>query len=109
MKRARENGHSRRATEDRTPRGAGRRGRRRHSSALSSRELKVLELVCAGLTSREIARTLNLSINTVFVHRANIMNTLGVHKASSLVFYALQRKLVSPERVNPGHAARSLD
>jgi len=56
--------------------------------------MEILRLVCAGRTSREIARDLRLSVNTVFVHRANIMNALGVHKASSLVVYALRQGLV---------------
>jgi hypothetical protein len=38
--------------------------------------------------------TLNLSVNTVSVHRANIMNTLGLHKTAELVVYALQHGLV---------------
>ena len=41
-----------------------------------------------------IAIKLDLSVNTVSVHRANIMNTLGVHKAAELVVYAMQHGLV---------------
>ena len=44
----------------------------------------------------EIAAKLELSVNTVAVHRANIMNTLGVHKTAELVVYALQHGLVNP-------------
>ena len=36
------------------------------------------------------------SVNTIAVHRANIMNTLGVHKTAELVVYALQHGLVNP-------------
>jgi DNA-binding NarL/FixJ family response regulator len=54
----------------------------------------VLQHICDGLSNREIAARLHLSINTVAVHRANIMNTLGVHKTAELVVYALQRGLV---------------
>ena len=39
---------------------------------------------------------LELSVNTVAVHRANIMNALGVHKTAELVVYALQNGLVNP-------------
>lgn len=63
---------------------------------LTPRELEVLQLICNGLSNREIAATLDLSVNTVAVHRANIMNTLGVHKAAELVVYALQNGLVNP-------------
>lgn len=61
---------------------------------LSPRELEVLQLICDGLSNREIAATLDLSVNTISVHRTNIMTALGVHKAAELVVYALQRGLV---------------
>ena len=64
--------------------------------ALTPRELEVLQLICDGLSNRVIAERLGLSINTVAVHRANIMNTLGVHKTAELVVYALQHGLVNP-------------
>ena len=63
---------------------------------LTPRELEVLQLICNGLSNREIAAKLELSVNTVAVHRANIMNALGVHKTAELVVYALQNGLVSP-------------
>jgi DNA-binding NarL/FixJ family response regulator len=61
---------------------------------LTARELEVLQLICGGLSNREIAATLDLSINTVSVHRTNIMTALGVHKAAELVVYAMQHGLV---------------
>jgi DNA-binding NarL/FixJ family response regulator len=63
---------------------------------LTPRELEVLQLICDGLSNKEIAAKLDLSANTVAVHRANIMNTLGVHKTAELVVYALQNGLVNP-------------
>jgi DNA-binding NarL/FixJ family response regulator len=63
---------------------------------LTPRELEVLQLICNGLSNREIAAKLEVSVNTVAVHRANIMNALGVHKTAELVVYALQNGLVSP-------------
>jgi DNA-binding NarL/FixJ family response regulator len=69
----------------------GERGRR-----LTPRELEVLQLICDGLSNKEIAVKLEVSANTVAVHRANIMNALGVHKTAELVVYALQNGLVSP-------------
>jgi DNA-binding NarL/FixJ family response regulator len=65
-------------------------------TTLTPRELEVLQLICDGLSNREIAARLNLSANTVAVHRANIMNALGVHKTAELVVYALQNGLVRP-------------
>jgi DNA-binding NarL/FixJ family response regulator len=63
---------------------------------LTPRELEVLQLICDGLSNRAIAARLDLSINTVAVHRANIMSALGVHKTAELVVYAIQHGLVSP-------------
>ena len=63
---------------------------------LTPRELEVLQLICDGLSNKEIALKLELSANTVAVHRANIMNTLGVHKTAELVLFALQNGLVNP-------------
>lgn len=64
--------------------------------ALTPREREVLQHICDGKSNREIAATLELSVNTVAVHRANIMNALGVHNAAELVAYALQNGLVNP-------------
>jgi DNA-binding NarL/FixJ family response regulator len=64
------------------------------TGALTARELEVLQLVCAGRSNREIAATLSLSVNTVAVHRANIMSALGVHKTAELVLYAIHHGLV---------------
>jgi DNA-binding NarL/FixJ family response regulator len=69
------------------------KGERNHG--LTARELEVLQLICGGMSNRGIAASLNLSINTVSVHRTNIMNTLSVHKAAELVVYALQHGLVN--------------
>jgi len=63
---------------------------------LTPRELEVLQLICDGLSNRQIATKLQVSANTIGVHRANIMNALGVHKTAELVVYALQNGLVNP-------------
>ena len=66
-------------------------------SKLSQRELQVLRLIALGNTAREIAALLGVSANTVAVHRANIMSTLGVHKTAELVLIAVRKGLVQPE------------
>jgi DNA-binding NarL/FixJ family response regulator len=63
---------------------------------LTPREMEVLQLICKGLSNKEVAAKLNVSANTVAVHRASIMNTCGVHKTAELVMYALQHGLISP-------------
>jgi DNA-binding NarL/FixJ family response regulator len=69
------------------------KGERDH--ALTAREIEVLQLICEGYSNREIAAKLDLSANTVAVHRANIMNALGVHKTAELVVYAIYHGLVT--------------
>jgi len=66
---------------------------KRHA-ALTPRELEVLQMIVDGKSNREIASALDLSANTVAVHRANMMDTLGIHKAAELVVYAIRNGLV---------------
>lgn len=72
---------------------AGLKGERGHG--LTPRELEVLKLICDGYSNPEIAKKLELSANTVAVHRANIMSALGVHKTAELVVYAIHHGLVT--------------
>jgi len=65
------------------------------SGALSPREVEVLQMICDGQSNRQIAAELGLSVNTIAVHRANIMNALGIHKTAELVVYAIQHGLVT--------------
>ncbi len=62
---------------------------------LTTRELEVLHLIVHGKSNKEIAIVLSLSANTVAVHRANIMQTLGIHNTAELVVYAIRQGLVS--------------
>jgi DNA-binding NarL/FixJ family response regulator len=63
--------------------------------ALTTRELEVLQLIVHGKSNKEIAVVLGLSVNTVSVHRANIMQTLDIHNTAELVVYAIRRGLVN--------------
>ena len=65
------------------------------NNALTPRELEVLQMIVDGKSNKEIASALDLSANTVAVHRANIMNTLGIHKTAELVVYAIRAGLVN--------------
>jgi len=63
-------------------------------STLSAREIQVLRLIALGKSNKEIASILGLSVNTVSVHRTNLMNALGVHKTAELVLLAVKKGLV---------------
>jgi DNA-binding NarL/FixJ family response regulator len=62
---------------------------------LTTRELEILQLIAEGKSNKEIAAQLDLSVNTVGVHRSNIMQELGVHKTAELVTYAIRNRLVT--------------
>jgi DNA-binding NarL/FixJ family response regulator len=66
---------------------------KRHAG-LTPRELEVLQMIVDGKSNKEIASSLDLSANTVAVHRANMMDALGIHKAAELVVYAIRNGLV---------------
>jgi DNA-binding NarL/FixJ family response regulator len=64
-------------------------------TGLTPRELEILQHIVAGKSNKEIATELGLSANTVSVHRANIMDALGIHKTAELVVYAIRNGLVN--------------
>ena len=64
-------------------------------TGLTPRELEILQHIVAGKSNKEIATELGLSVNTVSVHRANIMDALGLHKTAELVVYAIKNGLVN--------------
>jgi len=65
------------------------------NGGLTPRELEILQLIVDGKSNKEIADQLGLSVNTVAVHRANIMDALGIHKTAELVVYAIRNGLVN--------------
>jgi DNA-binding NarL/FixJ family response regulator len=65
------------------------------NAALTQRELQILQMIVDGKSNKEIAAALELSANTVAVHRANMMDTLGIHKTAELVVYAIRNGLVN--------------
>jgi len=64
-------------------------------SKLTARELEILQLIADGQSNKAIADQLKLSVNTVAVHRANIMDALGIHKTAELIVYAIRNGLVN--------------
>ncbi len=57
---------------------------------LTPKEKEVLQLIAEGYSSKEIAKEFGLSLNTIHVHRNNIMRKLDIHKQAELVRYALK-------------------
>lgn len=63
--------------------------------ALSQREKEIVICVVKGMTNKEIAEKLFLSIHTVITHRRNINKKLQIHSAAGLTIYAIVNKLVT--------------
>jgi two-component system, NarL family, response regulator NreC len=61
---------------------------------LSAREREVFKLLADGLTVKEIASRLGLSVKTVDVHKYNLMRKLDIHDRAGLIKYAIQKKLI---------------
>jgi DNA-binding NarL/FixJ family response regulator len=64
---------------------------------LTAREKQVLQLIAQGKSNKEIAALLELSVNTVSVHRANLMEKMNIHRTAELVLFAIRKGLVAPQ------------
>ena len=64
---------------------------------LTAREKQVLQLIAQGKSNKEIASLLDLSVNTVSVHRANLMEKMNIHRTAELVLFAIRKGLVAPQ------------
>jgi DNA-binding NarL/FixJ family response regulator len=62
---------------------------------LTPRQVEVLTLISAGSSTKDIARTLNISVKTVETHRAQLMERLNIHDVAGLVRYAIKKGLVN--------------
>lgn len=70
-----------------------------NNKELSSRETDVLQLIVKGITNKEIADKLNISLNTVLSHRKNITAKLGIKTVSGLTFYAIMNGIISGDDI----------
>ena len=66
-----------------------------NQDVLSQREKEIVICVVKGMTNKEIAEKLFLSIHTVITHRRNISKKLQIHSAAGLTIYAIVNKLVA--------------
>jgi DNA-binding NarL/FixJ family response regulator len=65
------------------------------ASALTAREQQVMEMLARGLTNREIAEHLQISIKTVDTHRGHVLKKLGLRNNSELTRFAVKHGYVS--------------
>ena len=64
-------------------------------SPLTPRQREILQLLAEGLSAKEIASRLNVSVKTVDSHRAQLMERLGINDVAGLVRYAIKTGLTS--------------
>lgn len=62
---------------------------------LTRKEREVLQLIAEGYSNREVAESMNLSANTIHVHRNNIMRKLDIHRQADLIRYAIKEGITS--------------
>jgi DNA-binding NarL/FixJ family response regulator len=65
------------------------------ASALTARELQVMEMLSRGMTNREIAEHLDISIKTVDTHRGHVLKKLGLRNNSELTRFAVKHGYVT--------------
>lgn len=75
-------------------RGEGQEPARAHG--LTDREREVLAWLARGLSSRQVARELAISVRTVETHRANLMHKLGVKSVAVLIQVAIREGFLDP-------------
>ncbi len=68
---------------------------------LSEREKEILVLLVRGLSHKEIAEQLNISVHTVTSHRKNIIEKTGIKSLSGLTIYAITKKILPLDSISP--------
>ena len=69
------------------------------NKGLSVREVDVLQQIVRGITNKEVADKLSISLNTVLSHRKNITAKLGIKTISGLTYYAIMNGLISADEI----------
>ncbi|WP_298254889.1 response regulator transcription factor [Bradyrhizobium sp.] len=92
---------------------AARRGRAdaqnlvRQLNALTSQQLRVLDMVCRGLQNKHIAYELDISVTTVKVHVSEILRKLGVRSRTEAIIKMSQLDFAKSDLASPMGAGRS--
>ncbi|HUL49614.1 MAG TPA: response regulator transcription factor [Gemmatimonadales bacterium] len=71
------------------------------AARLTSRQREILQLIAEGLTSKQIAQRLTVSIKTIEAHRGRLMARLGIHDIAGLVRWAIRNHVVVLDSVTP--------
>ena len=69
---------------------------------LSAREKEIVQCIVRGMTNKEVAEKLFISLNTVLTHRKNIARKLSIHSVAGLTIYAIVNDLVKIEDIQVG-------
>jgi DNA-binding NarL/FixJ family response regulator len=67
------------------------------AETLTPREVEVLELICMGHSTREVAVKLGISFKTASTHRYSILSKTSVRNSVQLLLWAIKRGLVAVE------------
>jgi NarL family two-component system response regulator LiaR len=62
---------------------------------ITTREQQVLKLIAEGLTNKDIADALNISVKTVVAHQTNLSDKLDIHTRAGLIKFAFQKRIVT--------------
>ncbi|MBI2165191.1 MAG: response regulator transcription factor [Chloroflexi bacterium] len=73
-----------------------REGEGQKTASLSAREMEVLRLIGDGLTNKEIASRLGITIATAQTHRTRIMQKLGLHTVAEIIRYGVRKGIIRP-------------
>jgi two-component system response regulator NreC len=67
---------------------------KRTSTALTTRETEVLQMLAEGHSNKDVAGTLCIGVSTVETHRANLMQKLNLHNTAEIVLYAVRKGMI---------------
>ncbi|MCM1449099.1 MAG: LuxR C-terminal-related transcriptional regulator [Clostridiales bacterium] len=76
-------------------------------SELTDREKEIISCVARGMSNKEIADRLCLSVHTVATHRRNVSGKLEIHSTSGLTIFAIIHKLIDLSDMNPDNQSKS--
>lgn len=71
----------------------------KQTASLTKREIDILKMVARGLSSKEIAEKMHISLFTVTTHRKNIMEKFHAHSTTKVVVYAVNHGLIKPDEI----------